>query len=178
MGDASRRRDLDRTGLRGRYLPRTPLACEPTASWHRQLTLLGAAAACCLLPSINRIVRLSGRRVEHAVGGAWHTVIGTDTGENYLMGCILPAGERKRPSESRPLVASLSWDYITMRTVRQLSYVCCCGIPSIQRINQYSNVAVGMHCFAHHRGIGVDGLAVRPFVFAFGAPLIGGPARA
>lgn len=42
-----------------------------------------------------RIVRLGGRRVEHAVGGAWHTVIRTDTGESYVMGCILPAGERE-----------------------------------------------------------------------------------
>lgn len=35
-----------------------------------------------------RIVRLGGRRVKHAVGGAWHTVIRTDTGESYVMGCV------------------------------------------------------------------------------------------
>lgn len=40
-----------------------------------------------------RIVRLGGRRVQHCVGGAWHTVIRTDTGENYMVGCILPVGE-------------------------------------------------------------------------------------
>lgn len=30
--------------------------------------------------------------MEHCVGGAWHTVIRTDTGESYVMGSILPAG--------------------------------------------------------------------------------------
>lgn len=46
----------------------------------------------CLVPCVGRIVRLGGRRVDHAVGGAWHTVVRTDTGESYVMGCILPAG--------------------------------------------------------------------------------------
>lgn len=41
---------------------------------------------------MGRIVRLGGRRVDHAVGGAWHTVVRTDTGESYVMGCILPSG--------------------------------------------------------------------------------------
>lgn len=53
------------------------------------MTLLHVVA---LVLTSCRIVRLGGRRVEHLVGGAWHTVIGTDTGENYIMGCILPEG--------------------------------------------------------------------------------------
>lgn len=38
-------------------------------------------------------MRLGGRQVEYAVGGAWHTVIWTSTGDSYVMGCILPAGK-------------------------------------------------------------------------------------
>lgn len=57
-------------------------------------------AVCC----VGRIVRLGGRRVDHAVGGAWHTVVRTDTGESYVMGCIWPAGGqhivRKTPLET------------------------------------------------------------------------------
>eukprot|EP00904_Undaria_pinnatifida_P009351 jgi/Undpi1/5546/HiC_scaffold_2.g00823.m1 len=51
---------------------------------------LGLGQGSVASPFPTRIVRLGGRRVEHAVGGAWHTVVGTDTGENYIMGCILP----------------------------------------------------------------------------------------
>ncbi|CAM9344978.1 unnamed protein product, partial [Laminaria digitata] len=52
---------------------------------------LGLGQGSVASPFPARIVRLGGRRVEHLVGGAWHTVVGTDTGENYIMGCILPA---------------------------------------------------------------------------------------
>lgn len=45
--------------------------------------------------SISRIVRLGGRRVELVVAGAWHTIVKTDTGECYVMGCILPSGEQQ-----------------------------------------------------------------------------------
>lgn len=31
--------------------------------------------------------------MKNCIGGAWHTIIGTVTGEQYLMGCILPSGE-------------------------------------------------------------------------------------
>ena len=34
--------------------------------------------------------------MQHCVGGAWHTAIRTDTGDNYVMGCILPAGDLSR----------------------------------------------------------------------------------
>ncbi|CAN0044765.1 unnamed protein product, partial [Ectocarpus fasciculatus] len=52
---------------------------------------LGLGRRGVIVPVPTRIVRLGGRRVKNCVGGAWHTIIGTVTGEQYIMGCILPS---------------------------------------------------------------------------------------
>ncbi|CAM9098845.1 unnamed protein product [Ascophyllum nodosum] len=66
---------------------------------------LGLGQGGYIFPVPSRIVRLGGRRVQHCVGGAWHTAIRTDTGDNYVMGCILPAAESGDESNPAPLTA-------------------------------------------------------------------------